>query len=903
MKIAATTRLPDTIRSMLGGAAVCAVSAGEAAAAQIGATGVDPVAASAVGAVSLAVASVAYAVRSRLAARGRAGRLSDMLAEMEARVEKADAVLATHPGLVVVWEDETDDRPGDDTQNWGAPRIFGGAAALASLMSFAAGGEGDTPAARLLNALGDLPVDEDAGAGEPKSLHKKIEDLRRHGIAFSGSVMTSEGRGIEASGRLAGGQTALWLTDPAARKPETGALGRILERSGDLHGALSCLERAPTPAWRRNAPLDLVWVNKAYAKAVEAPSPSAAVSGQIELDPSLRARAQAAAADKKAVEAAVSVNIEGDRRALRVFETPLHGAGAAAIGGFAIDVTEIERAKSDLARHIEAHRRTLDDVPTAVALFGPNRALAYHNAAFAKLWRVDEADLVGGPTHDELLDSLRHAGRLPEQADYAAWKRRQIHLYTEDHSAPGSERDGGAPDEVWHLPDGRTLRVAQSRHPFGGVLTVFDDITQEVSLERRFNTQISVQKATLNTLAEGVAVFQADGTLRLYNDALQKMWRLETSLLKDAPHVEQVLQALAPQTRGADDTLTDIKRRATSMSPEARQPVADVAVDLADGRTFSFGADPLPDGATLIHFLDVTDSREREKELKECNALLEEIDRQKSKFVDHVSYQLRTPLATIIGFAEMLDDQMFGMLNDRQHDYVASILSASHHLRDLISDIIDLAAIDAGKLGVDMKEVDIRELLESAATYAALKAEDTQVHLAVSCPPDVGTILADEKRLKQVLFNLLSNAFAYTDVGGAVTLGADRAPGLVRLWVDDSGRGVSADDQPQAFEPFVSRGPSAGAGIGLALVKRFVDLHNGWVRMESAPNDGTRVTCYLPSRRSAPTADADGAVKESADARADATASTGATGGGAAGGGAAGGGAAPGEAGKTAVGA
>jgi signal transduction histidine kinase len=295
------------------------------------------------------------------------------------------------------------------------------------------------------------------------------------------------------------------------------------------------------------------------------------------------------------------------------------------------------------------------------------------------------------------------------------------------------------------------------------------------------------------------------------------------------------------------EALAEVRRRATSMSPDDRTPIRDVALTTADFRTIAFGTEPLPDGATLLYFLDVTDSREREKELKARNALLEDIDRQKSKFVDHVSYQLRTPLATIIGFAEMLDGQMFGVLNDRQKDYIASILSASHHLRDLITDIIDLAAIDAGKLAIDAETVDLRDLLTSAATYAALKAEDTQVELTVDCPKDIGEISADGRRLKQVLFNLLSNAFAYTGAGGRVSIGADRAPGLVRIWVADSGRGMSPADQAKVFDPFESSGPSAGAGLGLSLVQRLIDLHGGWVRMDSIPGEGTRVTCFLPA--------------------------------------------------------
>jgi signal transduction histidine kinase len=443
---------------------------------------------------------------------------------------------------------------------------------------------------------------------------------------------------------------------------------------------------------------------------------------------------------------------------------------------------------------------------------------------------------------------------LPEPPDYAEWKAEQLALYAADLGASGDGRTADAPDQIWHLPDGRTLRVAQARHPLGGVLEVFDDITERLSLEARYNTQINVQRATLNNLSEGVAVFGADGALRLYNIAFQKLWRLDEEILGGRRRIDAVLGALKGGVLRGEAHLADIKRRATSLSPEDRTPIMAQLLSLVDGRTIQYGTEPLPDGATLVHFLDVTDSREREKELKERNAFLEDIDRQKSKFVDHISYQLRTPLATIIGFSEMLDNQMFGMLNDRQKDYIASILSASHHLRDLINDIIDLAVIDAGKMELEPSDIDIRDLLENAATYAALKAEDTQVALAVDCPKDIGVLRADAKRLKQVLFNLLSNAFAYTGAGGRVSLGADRAPGLVRIWIADTGRGVSPEDQAKAFDPFESRGPSAGAGIGLSLVQRFVSLHGGWVRMESALGKGTRVTCFLPAPAEAPAA-------------------------------------------------
>lgn len=828
----------------------------------------DPSTVGVIGSCALGIAAVAWAIRSNDAANSLSADWSKKLADMEARLEKSDGILSAHPGLVLVWEDDYE----AIDQGWGAPRILGGPAALASLMSFAkdVGSDAALPVATLLDTLGALPLDDGSDVEDIKQLKDKVRDLRGHGIAFSGSVVTTEGRLIEADGRVAGSQVALWLTDPAVRMAEEGSVvGKIRDNAADLHGALAQLEKSPFPAWRRASDLKINWVNAAYVEAVEAENANIVVKQQIELDASVRRIAEKAQSERQPVNGRVCVNIKGERKVLSVSETPAHAAGTAAIAGFAIDISELERTRGDLTQHIEANRRTLDQLPVAISLFGVNQELQYYNNAFTSLWGLDEATLNAKVPHGEFLDKLRHNRVLPEQADYNGWKARQLALYTQEVAAPGQERNGQAPDEIWNLPDGRVIRVASSRHPRGGVLVLFEDITEKMKLEARFNTQLNVQRATLNNLAEGVAVFGADGLLHLHNTAFQKLWRLDNAALSARPHIEKVMASMNGRVKHGGDVLESVKRRATSFSPEDRTPIREGILTLTDGRTFSFGTEPLPDGATLVFFLDITDSREREKELRDRNAFLEDIDHQKSKFVDHVSYNLRTPLNTILGFTEMLEGQMFGVLNDRQKDYVASILTAAHHLRDLITDIIDLAAIDAGKLELDTETVDVRDLLTNAATYAALKAEDTQVKLHVQCPSDIGAIEADPQRLKQVLFNLLSNAFAYTGSGGSVTLGADKSPGLLRFWVTDSGRGVSTGDQAKAFDAFESSGPSAGAGLGLSLVQRFINLHGGWVRMESSPGEGTNVTCFLPAgqkKMPAPMQENDGSVLTAPDA-------------------------------------
>lgn len=775
-------------------------------------------------------------------------RWTQEIARMEARLERSESVLAAHPGLVLVWNDAID----EIESGWGKPRVLGGPAALASLLTFA---DDDpdalaNPANSLLRSLGELPLEEDLPPEEIRKLKDRVQELRTHGVAFSGSVVTREGRSIEVDGRVAGDQVTLWLTDPAVRLAEDGGvLGEARDRAADLHGALNQLEKLPMACWRRGDDLRLEWVNRAYVEMVEAISLEDVIENQIEIDPAFKSFAQKAKTEfqrgsRRMMDDTVIVNIRGQRRVLRVVETPMHNNGESALAGLAVDISALDRAKEDLRRHQKAHRDTLDQMGSAVAVFNTTQHIEYYNQAFLNLWQLDDAYMRAQPSHEEILDHLRQKGRLPEQGDFEEWKHRQLDLYTENNGSDATE--GSAPDEIWSLPNGNTLRVARQRHPLGGVLVVFEDITENLKLEAQYNTQISVQRATLNNLAEGVAVFASDGSLRLFNSAFQNLWQLDPAKLSALPDFDDLAKDFSRFAEDCDDHWRRLRQRMISFSPEDRAPIEPTEISLNDGRTLAYATSPLPDGATLMTFLDVTDSREREKELKERNEWLETADRLKSKFVNHISYNLRNPLNAIIGYSEMLETEMCGPLNERQKEFSANILTASNQLLTLIDDIIDLAAIDAGKLNLNFEEMDVAATLENISTYAMLKAQHTQINLKIKYDENVGTIVADSKRIQQALVNLLTNAFAFTEKGGTIELGAQRKGDMMQLWVMDSGCGVSAEDQAKAFDRFESHGHGAGAGLGLSLVKSFVELHGGWVRMVSKEGKGTKISLQLP---------------------------------------------------------
>ncbi len=531
--------------------------------------------------------------------------------------------------------------------------------------------------------------------------------------------------------------------------------------------------------------------------------------------------------------------VGGQRRAVSFTHTPLNSG---AIVGSAIDVTETVQSDAKLQQHVDAHADTLDRLATAVAIFGKDAKLVFYNRAYAKLWGLAETWLDTHPGDAEILDRLREGRKLPEQRDYQVWKRQRLALY--------SQSADFLSEELWHLPSGKTLRVVAQPHPFGGLTFLYEDVTARIALESSYNTLIKVQSATLNTLQEGVAVFGPDGKLKLYNASFATIWELTAKDLAGEPHVRTI--AAASSEKFGDARVWESLIQAIVSGGGAARELGEI--ERNDRTIVALALSPLPDGAILTTFTDITDRFRIEHALHERNDALEAADRLKSDFIKHVSYELRTPLNTIMGFAELLDQGVPGALNPRQANYVKDIVSGANTLTGLIDDILDLALIESGALRLELTRLDLFALLNDVANHARQWAAKVNITLAIDCPPDAGSFLGDDRRVRQIVFNLLNNAFRYAPDGSTITLGGRIEGEDVQIWVADNGPGIAPEVKATVFERFESKnrsGQRAGAGLGLALVNRFVELHNGWVEIESGSPEkegGTLVRCHLPRR-------------------------------------------------------
>ena len=735
-----------------------------------------------VGAIALAVAAGLWALAEQRSARRLRRALKAGTARTRALVGEREALLDASREALVVW--------GRDDSG---PQSYGG---------------------------GDEQLQSCLKGPDALALSAALDSLAEQGAGFVLPVQDGHGRKLVARGRAVGGMAAVWLEEPPA--------------AADAADFRAILDALPIPVWLRDKTLSLIWGNQAFLKSTGAGDLDSARQNQAALDKTERDLAASARNQNAILEAKRYSLIHGSRRALAITEIPMNEFG---VIGTALDVTDVAAAEARLQQHVDAHADTLNKLATAVAIFGKDQKLSFYNRAFARVWDLPEAWLDNHPSDGEVLDRLREARKLPEQRDYQAWKRQRLALYAE-----GRER---ATEELWHIPSGQTMRVVTQPHPLGGLSFLYEDVTERLALESNYNTLIKVQSATLDTLVEGVAVFGPDGKLKLHNAAFARIWDLSETELAGEPHV-RAIASLCAQRFGDSEPWDRLIMAIVSGASQKRELGE---VERSDRSILSLGLSPLPDGATLATFADVTDRFRIETALRDRNDALEAADRLKSDFIKHVSYELRTPLNSILGFSEHLGSEIPGALNPRQKEYIDAIIEGGATLKSLVNDILDLSLVESGALRLELESIDLNELVSDIAGHAQEWAHKVGLTLEVECPPDEGRFVADARRLRQIIFNLLSNAFKYTPRGGAIRLIAHIVGEDVQIAVSDNGPGLAPEVKASAFERFSAKnraGQRAGAGLGLALVNRFMELHDGWVEIESG--NGTLVRCHLPRR-------------------------------------------------------
>jgi len=665
------------------------------------------------------------------------------------------------------------------------------------------------------------------------ALDYALQALRDSGRGFELIAETQSGALLEVQGRRSALHSVLRFSSLSALQTDHARLKLEVEQLRAHHeNLLRLANELEAPLWLRDQNGRLSWVNRAYARAVEAVNPESAVNEGRELLPST---AREPIAEKvrqgEAAKMPVSAVVGGERKVYEVMAV----AGPEGSAGIANDASELEALRREFESLARSHADTLDKLTTAVVTFDADQKLKFYNQAFQQLWGLDTRFLDSQPENAIFLDRLRSEGKLAEQPEWRRWKDQVLAVY----------RAVEPQEHWWHLPDGRTVRVIANPQPKGGITWVFENLTEQISLESRYNSIVKVQSETLDNLAEGVAVFGSEGRLRLSNPAFRRLWGIPDKFLDGDVHI--ALLKTACEALATPSPWADFVAAATGFDDERRDSHGQT--ELSNGTILQYAVIYLPNGQTMLTFVDVTDSVNVERALKEKNEALEKADKLKNDFVQHVSYELRSPLTNIIGFTELLSLETTGPLTPRQREYVDHIGSSSSLLLTVVNDILDLATVDAGIMELEVTEVKVATTVESAVGLVEKRLAEHNISVDVDVSRAPAHFYADENRVRQILYNLLSNAANYAPEGGKVTIAAwDSGDGVV-FRVHDNGPGMAPEVLRTIFKRFESGnsgGRRRGAGLGLSIVKSFVELHGGAVQIETGEGRGTAVICRFP---------------------------------------------------------
>ena len=724
------------------------------------------------------------------------------IADLQTKADRAALFLGAEPQFFISW-----DGPKGAAELEGDPTVTG---------------EGMT-APRVLTFTDWLPPHE------ASRLEGAIAALRNDGRGFQMQLNGRGGSLIEADGQAVSGRVVMRLRSVSGERLEVVRLADRLSRVNDTMEQLRVLlDAVPQPIWLRDRSGALTWVNAAYVSAVEGRDADDVIARSVNLlESQTLARIGEARAKGEPWQGSAQVVVAGDRRVMDVVDV-VTTTGTS--GGIAVDMTALEHVRRDFEGQSAAHVRTLDQLPTAIALFDSSQRLTFHNRAFNVLWQLDPRFLKSRPTDMELLDRLRADGKLPEQSDFRAWKQGLQQSFQSNETL----------EDIWLLPSGRSLRVVTSPSPAGGVTYMFNDITEQMHLAQDYNRLAEMQGETLDALTEGVALFGSNGRLRLRNPVFATLWGLKSEDLSAEMHIDEVSRLCPPE---AQEVWADMKAAVCGLADARVNKTHELK--LGSGKVLQLSLTPLPEGASLITVEDVTSTVTAAQMLSERNKALESAAAFKSEFLHNVSFELRLPLTSVVGIAQLLATGTAGPLNERQRGYATDLMRATDSVLALINDILDLASIDSSGLDLKMGSVDLYKSIEEASAGLKDRLGGAGVNMRLRISQNVGGVMGDERRVRQILFNLLANAVACSDPGDTVLLTADRSDNRVVIRTID--RGSTALTGDPGFGLDSRRRMERGQSMRLSIVRSLVELHRGQLLVEARPDGLRQVVCILPA--------------------------------------------------------
>lgn len=655
--------------------------------------------------------------------------------------------------------------------------------------------EANDEARALLGMSAEGGVDPDAVqaciAKGKESFRSGLEQLLADGAEYRTLIETTEGRVLQATGAVFGVDVSVVLSDQTdLRSRLTAAETRAEEAQQELEFRRSAQKAAGIRLWREGE--------------------EESVSLDAEMMAALRPAIDTLRSDSGGGgRRHVTVDLDDGVTALELIE--------AEKGCFvALDASRARAAERSMTRFVDMISETFAHLKVGLMIFDADRRLTMFNPVIVRLCNEDSLWLARQPSLRDILDRMRRARSLPEPADYAAWRTRLLNRVGAGLREPY--------EETWYLPDGRTLKAIFRPHTAGGLAMVIEDETEALALRRTNAVERAATEVAADMLDEGVLILSPDGRVRKANSAFRRLWQVDERRLSVGHNVDQVI-SLCVELSGPHRFWEEMKS-SVSGAGGGKRAGAD-AIALSDGRRVSARVSPMPDGAIMAVFIDVTASELVAVAMKERNDALVQAEEMRSALVDQISHQMRTPLNSIFGFSQLLDGGKVGPLTTTQADYVRGIVASSSELLVAIDAMSDLISVGADAPREPSVGFDPAAALQEICGLVERRME-RRGDIVVDATEAPAWIVGHRVRFRQIIFNMASDALSKAPEGCGVVFSI-RAEG----W------DIILECRHEAMMEMEEQ------GLALSLVHRFTRLNGGEVRVGREADGRRLLLCRL----------------------------------------------------------
>ncbi len=515
----------------------------------------------------------------------------------------------------------------------------------------------------------------------------------------------------------------------------------------------------PMALWHRNAQGRIDYCNETYAHALDC-STAKITTENLELfsknDINLHKLSEQSLAKQQPSISRQYAVVQGKRRFVEVGIYPI--AETFSTVGYALDCSETEELSSKLSFTTSAYHEIFNTISIPIAVFDEHKNLNYYNAAYTKLFDFKESFLEKNITFADILDDLRTRKKIPEHANFKEYKRKRAELFKNIIKPI---------EEFIDLPNEDTLRVRIAPYPLGGLIFVYENITDKLNLERGVNTLLAVQKETINHLYEALIVIEKNGKIQFLNKSMEQLFNIQNAkTLVGAP--------FNAWTAIFKNFFLDEKQHANwteylSSLFINRHPINE-RLFLLNELVINWFYTPLPDGSHMLGFLNVSEEWNNERQLKAHSLDLEKKNTLKQNYINQVTHELQKPINNIIGFSKSLAQQLFGTLNEKQLNYCQLIENNTENVKFLIDDVLCLIGLDQYSLTITPQPFILHNMLSALRSMIEPIFQEKGVDFTISSNPTQTKVIGSEKHLKQALFAIIKDLIVYTPEGDSINI-------------------------------------------------------------------------------------------------------------------------------------